>query len=106
MLNKALSPVRDLLSPITRLVDPLKINNDQTGIIIYPNPAKGSFIVQNYSGMSTLKLYDLEGRLVKQTPLGANGFKQIPVGSLRNGLYLIRIENEKGVITKKILIEN
>lgn len=93
-------------SSFTRSVHPFEIKNEQTGIMIYPNPAKGSFIVQNYSGMTTLKLYDLAGRLVKQTPLGANGFKQIPVGSLRNGLYLIIIENEKGVITKKILIEN
>ncbi|HET6722395.1 MAG TPA: T9SS type A sorting domain-containing protein [Chitinophagaceae bacterium] len=93
-------------SSFMRTVDPFEIKNQQTGIMIYPNPAKGSFIVQNYSGTTTLKLYDLSGRLVKQLPLGSNGLKQIPVGNLRNGLYLIRIENEKGVITKKILIEN
>ena len=93
-------------SSFTRSFDPFEIKNEQTGIMIYPNPAKGSFIVQNYSGATTLKLYDLAGRLVKQLPLGATGFKQIPVGKLSNGLYLIRIENEKGVITKKILIEN
>jgi glucose/arabinose dehydrogenase len=93
-------------SSFTRSVSSLEMKNEQTGIMIYPNPAKGSFIVQNYSAMTTLKLYDLAGRLVKQLPLGANGFKQVPVGNLRNGLYLIRIENAKGIITKKILIEN
>jgi len=31
---------------------------------------------------------------------------QIPVGRLRNGIYLLRIENEKGVMTKKIVIDN
>ena len=93
-------------SGFTRSVDPFEIKNAPTGIMIYPNPAKGSFIVQNYSGPTALKLYDLAGRLVKQVPLSGTGLKQIPVGNLRSGLYLIRIENEKGVITKKILIEN
>ncbi len=93
-------------SSFTRSVDPFEITNEQTGIMIYPNPAKGSFVVYNYSRATTLKLYDIAGKLVKQLPLGARGLKQIPVGNLKNGLYLIRVENENGIITKKLLIEN
>ncbi len=93
-------------SSFTRSVDPFEITNEQTAIMIYPNPAKGSFVVYNYSRATTLKLYDIAGKLVKQLPLGARGLKQIPVGNLKNGLYLIRVENENGIITKKLLIEN
>jgi hypothetical protein len=46
------------------------------------------------------------GRLVKQFFINANMLKQIAVGNFKNGLYLIRIENENEVITKKILIDN
>ena len=93
-------------SSFTRSASPFENNLEQTGIMIYPNPAKGNFVIDNFSEAATLKLYDLAGRLVKQLPVAPNTLKQIPVGNLRNGLYLVRIENENGVITKKILIQN
>jgi glucose/arabinose dehydrogenase len=98
--------IADPGSSLTRSVSPFENNIEQTGIVIYPNPAKGNLIVQNNSEAATLKLYDVAGRLIKQFPIAANALKQIPVGSLRSGLYLIRIENKKGIVAKKIVISN
>ena len=44
--------------------------------------------------------------MVKQVSIGANTVNQIPVGQLKNGLYLLRIQSEDGVVTKKIVIDN
>lgn len=81
-------------------------NFEQNGIAIYPNPVKGMLMIHNSSGVATLKVYDLKGRLVKQRSLGGNSVEQIPVRDLKNGLYLIQVQNDKETVTKKILIEN
>ena len=89
-----------------RLAETLGINLEQKGIAIYPNPAKGMLTIHNSSGVATVKLYDLRGRLLKQRSIGSNTVQQIPVRDLKNGLYLIRIQSDKGILTKKIVIEN
>ena len=104
--NRPQLVITDAGSPLTRSVSPAENNREPTGIAVYPNPAKGNLIIQNNSGAATLKLYDVAGRLVKQISINASTVHQIPVGYLRNGLYLIRIENEKGVMTKKVVIDN
>ena len=89
-----------------RLAGTTEKNIEQSGIAIYPNPAKGMLTIQNYSGVASLKLYDLTGRLIKQRSIGRNTAQQIPVSDLKNGLYLISIQTEKGILTKKIVIAN
>jgi len=63
--------------------------------MIYPKPAKEDLMTHNYSEPGTINFYDLSGRLVRTFCVGVNTLKQIPFGNLRNGLYLIRIENKK-----------
>ena len=93
-------------SSFTKSINTFEVKEEQTAVMVYPNPAKENLIIYNHAEAATIKFYDLSGRMVKHLSVGVNTLKQIPVGNLRNGLYLIRIENEKGVITKKVLIEN
>ena len=92
-------------SALTRLT-PSGINQEQTSFLIYPNPARGTLVVKNPSTAATLNFYDAAGRMVKQVSIRANTVNQIPVGQLKNGLYLLRIQSEDGVVTKKIVIDN
>ena len=78
----------------------------ETGINVYPNPAKGVLNVVTNSGSATLKLYDVNGRLVKQQQAAGRSVQQIQIGYLKNGLYLLKIENAAGVTTKKLVIQN
>ena len=78
----------------------------ETGINVYPNPAKGVLNVVTNSGSATLKLYDVNGRLVKQQQAAGRSVQQIQIGYLKNGLYLLKIENATGVTTKKLVIQN
>ena len=55
------------------------------GIIIYPNPTQDRLMVQGAEGQ-TLRVYDLQGRLLKQTKS-----KEVQVEDLANGTYLLQI---------------
>ena len=76
------------------------------GVNVYPNPVKNVLHVITNAGSATLKLYDASGRLVKQQQSNGRTIQQITVGYLKNGLYLLRIENATGVTAKKIVIQN
>ena len=78
----------------------------ETGINVYPNPVKGLLNVLSNSETATLKVYDVHGRLVKQQQIAGRTVQQIPVGYLKNGLYLLRIETTTGATTKKIVVQN
>ena len=77
----------------------------QTDVSVYPNPANGVLNVIN-TEPATLKLYDVSGRLVKQQQATARILQQINISDLRNGLYLLRIENANRIISKKVVIHN
>ena len=56
-----------------------------SGIILYPNPTQDRLVVQGAEGQ-TLRVYDLQGRLLKQ----AEG-TEVKVEDLANGTYLLQI---------------
>jgi len=78
----------------------------ENGVNVYPNPVKNVLNIVTNAKAATLKLYDASGRLVKQQQLNGKTIQQITVGYLKNGLYLLKIENATGVTTKKIIIQN
>ena len=56
-----------------------------SGIILYPNPTQARLVVQGAEGQ-TLRVYDLQGRLLKQTES-----TEVQVEDLANGTYLLQI---------------
>jgi len=77
----------------------------QPDVSVYPNPAKDILNIVN-TEPATLKLYDVSGRLVKQQQAPGRMVQQINISDLRNGLYLLRIENANRIISKKVVIHN
>ena len=56
-----------------------------SGITIYPNPTQDRLVVQGAEGQ-TLRVYDLQGRLLRQTE-----GTEVQVEDLTNGTYLLQI---------------
>ena len=56
-----------------------------SGITIYPNPTQDKLVVQGAEGQ-TLRVYDLQGRLLRQTE-----GTEVKVEDLTNGTYLLQI---------------
>jgi hypothetical protein len=73
----------------------------QSQISLYPNPVSDILKIENNNGflIKSIKLYNSLGQLV----LEKNEGNQIDVSGLANALYLVEIETDKGVVTKKIM---
>jgi len=95
--------VTDAGGAITRRVEAIE-SNGLVNILIYPNPVKDQLIIQNNAESAMIKLYDLSGRLIRQHFLTGNA-TQVDVTNLKNGMYLLKIDNEKGTVVKKIFVE-
>lgn len=74
-------------------------------INIYPNPASGMVFInfQPQSGIESLALYDLTGRLIRTQPV-LRETELIDVSQLSEGMYLVRASGNTGVYEKRLAI--
>ena len=75
-------------------------NIQNSWLKIYPNPARNILIVEGFSTNAMLCLYDITGKLLFTKKLIS---KQIDIGNLVSGIYLVRIIDKKGVITRQLV---
>ena len=87
------------------------IKKIEDSLELYPNPVvKGSTLyINNPNALTvhTIEIHDLTGRLVKTFALeDRNTHIAIDISSLANATYTVRIHNEHGTVSKKIIINN
>ncbi|CAN5418298.1 hypothetical protein BH11BAC2_BH11BAC2_18080 [soil metagenome] len=100
-----LNPLLPSLCDSLLLLD-LAENNPEVSFSFYPNPTKGEITIFNeVSEISTLNLFDLNGRLVFQSML-TEPRQKLNVGTIAAGIYFARIQNSKGVEVLKLVVEN
>ncbi|MDD4646231.1 MAG: DUF3472 domain-containing protein [Bacteroidales bacterium] len=73
---------------------------DYPGITIMPNPATDHLYIDGFSGQVEISVYDLTGHLLINRQATGN---QINISSFRSGIYTIKIETRKGIITKRFV---
>mgnify|MGYP000890608201 FL=1 len=78
---------------------------DENSIQIYPNPATNEINVSNTrnSGISTITIMDVNGRTIKQNTFNNFSNVQVNIAELSKGVYLMKINLEAGIVTKKIV---
>ena len=76
---------------------------------IYPNPSNGELRMENGElRVENVEIFDVIGRM---QPIGNSPFKEgrgmfvLDISHLQAGIYFIRIQTEKGIITRKIIKE-
>jgi len=69
-------------------------------LIIYPNPTTDYFQLKNDANISSVGIYNVVGRLV-DTYTHSEGMVH-DVSSLRTGMYLVRLVNQKGDVVKAL----
>lgn len=74
---------------------------------LYPNPANGELnLVGNSQGNSTIRIIDLNGSVLKVQELVAfDGEEQINIEGLVSGFYLVEWTNERGTVSKRLILE-
>ncbi len=83
------------------------LNDKRSSTFLYPNPARAITVVKTAEERHIYKVlvYDLAGNKVKELPFKFSSEQAIDVSELRPGLYIIQIQTEKGVETKKLVVE-
>jgi len=73
---------------------------------VYPNPVNDiiNFSNEDNAIVSTIEMSDLNGRVVKSVKVNATE-GQISISDLATGIYMMKINTDQGVATKKIIKE-
>ena len=67
---------------------------------LYPNPTSDILNIETQQKISKIEIFDLSGKLVKSVEGKA---KNISVSNLTNGMYLIKLYTESGVMNSKFI---
>ena len=88
-------------------IDITSVDENTANINIYPNPTNGILVVETQYSASqptnTYRITNLLGQTLLQGTLTTE-IQQINVSSLPDGMYLIRVETENGVMVQKVTI--
>lgn len=73
-------------------------------IIVYPNPVTNdlNISIANYIAVEQISIYSLVGQLVRSIDSGSN-IQTINMSDLTNGVYIVKIKTNQGVIDQKII---
>lgn len=74
-------------------------------LMMYPNPSQNevSISLEGYN-IGVINLIDVNGRTV-QTETVNGSFADFNISTLKKGVYFVKIETEKGMLTKKLVVE-
>ncbi|WP_191860594.1 aryl-sulfate sulfotransferase [Hanstruepera ponticola] len=76
-------------------------NNFTDAISLYPNPSSGLITISTKMTINKVEVFNSLGQLIKTI----TNSKQISLQGVDNGLYILKIYNEKGIVSKKIIKE-
>ncbi|MFN8207509.1 MAG: cellulase family glycosylhydrolase [Bacteroidales bacterium] len=98
----------ELLKVLT--IDQSAVGDKHTGkLMLYPVPARGELFLRsdNFSGKTSIRIYDLAGRLMKSCRVETSGnpFLRLDVSGFQSSLYLLQAENKGLVFSGKFLVE-
>ena len=81
----------------------------QDAVNVYPNPASQSLHIQLKSAdllVNNIQLFDQTGRQVYNGKAASGTEIQVPVNQLANGVYLLKLQTNKGDVRQKVIIRH
>ena len=88
-------------SGVTSIVNGLNTLTTDRQVILYPNPATDFIKVTGIEGTVLITVEDINGRTLLTKQVVAN--ENISVGSLQNGIYIIKLTTPEGTTLRKIV---
>jgi hypothetical protein len=77
---------------------------DGSSVAIYPNPATSLVNITSSVEMTRITVTNYIGQVVYQSDLNDDTSVKLNTGSYENGVYVIRLDSESGVVTKRVII--
>ena len=94
---------------VTPVWVPTSLDENQANVLsVYPNPAVNeTFVTVENAGMTTVSVYDVQGRLISTESVEAVAGEQVRVSTemLNAGVYFVTVSNESAVRTAKLLVK-
>ena len=80
------------------------IQNNENQVLLYPNPASDVLTVSTKTTLNEIAIYDISGKLVLNKSKLTTNTETISLNKLSGGMYLVTIKTDKGIQTKKLII--
>jgi hypothetical protein len=73
---------------------------------VYPNPNNGQFtiLLNNFESNVKIYIYNTIGSVFYQSEINNDALHQINLSAIRQGIYFVRINDDKEQFTKKIIV--
>ncbi len=78
--------------------------NSINNLIVFPNPANSIIYIETNHNIKSISIYEMTGKIVASFEYTNQSTITLP-SYLTNGLYLLSIDTDEGIINKKILID-
>tara|TARA_B100000780_G_scaffold209743_1_gene149778 strand:- start:1867 stop:3504 length:1638 start_codon:yes stop_codon:yes gene_type:complete len=78
--------------------------NNLDNIIVYKSNENNLRIVGVQGGVANLKIYNMLGKQILETSFEGNGTNNISTQSFQQGVYIVHLETESGILNKKIIL--
>ncbi len=75
------------------------------GFTIFPNPSSGYFSITSEIDIENLEIINPLGEIIQQYQPHSN-FQIVDVKGVLTGMYYLRVSNQNGISTEKIIINN
>ncbi len=82
--------------------------NSETYFTVYPNPTTGKFLVNAQDTLlDKISIYNMNGKLIKEIDAtNQENTHEIDLSYIENGIYFVKVSNDYGTVTKKIIKMN
>ena len=80
-----------------------KVNYESINVTLYPNPVTDFLYITGMEGTCNVEMHSLDGVLVYKGTM--NNFGSIDVSSMTKGVYMVRVNGDKGTTVKKVIVK-
>jgi hypothetical protein len=98
--------VTEKMYSVVFIVEPSAIVIDEIEIEVFPVPVSGILTIRSDEfKLKNLHLFNHQGRLIKTERIGNPSSHESDLTSLPEGIYLLRMETDKGSVIRKVIIQ-